>query len=304
MHMILGHVPLHDLHLVFRANIPDQVPDAGSHFPAQRRRPVFRYPNQMQMDLENGVRAPSVIWNPSSLSGARSLKPSPERRGLQPSQTGTVIRGVRLADWDSAERAALEVIATTDREGGNEIFAALLEYQDLVDDSDLLWSALQTIECCAKLAPWLMDHQRLSRMAHHENFSVRSTVASICMEFAEFAPDRVPVDLLMKLSVFDEDWYVEAPANAALKAMVRSIPAVLQIFYRRLHATTGEERAHAAGAIRDIAEKGAYLLDSKRLKEELRQLRELGDTEAAKSVEVAYSKSRKARRRSHVRYGL
>jgi hypothetical protein len=90
--MILGHVPLHDLHLMFRANIPDQVPDAGSHFPAQRRTPVFRYPNQMQMDLENGVRAPSVIRHPSSLSGARSLKPSPERRGLQPSQTGTVMQ--------------------------------------------------------------------------------------------------------------------------------------------------------------------------------------------------------------------
>jgi hypothetical protein len=41
MHMILGHVPLHDLHLVFRANIPDQIPDAGSHFPTQRGRRYF-----------------------------------------------------------------------------------------------------------------------------------------------------------------------------------------------------------------------------------------------------------------------
>jgi hypothetical protein len=216
----------------------------------------------------------------------------------------TVIRGVRLADWDAAEMAALDIIATTDRKGHNEIFSALLEYQDLTEDSDLLWSALQTIECCAKLAPSLLDYERLSRMAYHENFSVRSTIASICMELADFAPDRVPLNLLLKLSVFDEDGYVEAPANAALKAMVRSVPAVLQIFYRRLHAATGEERAHAAGAIRDIAMREAYLLSSNRLKQELQQLQELGDTEAAKLIEFAYSKSRKARRRSHIRYGL
>ena len=52
----------------------------------------------------------------------------------------------------------------------------------------MLWDALQTIECCTKLAPWLMNHEQFSRMARHTNFSVRSTAASICMELAEFAP--------------------------------------------------------------------------------------------------------------------
>jgi TIR domain len=215
-----------------------------------------------------------------------------------------VIRGVRLGDWDSAERAALEIIATTDRKGGNGLFRALLDYQDCGDDSDLLWSALQTIECCAKLTPWLMDHEQLSRMAYHENFSVRSTVASICMEWAEFAPDRVPLDLLIKLSAFDEDWYVEAPANASLKAMVRSCPVVLQIFYKRLRSADEDERVHAAAAIKDIADTEAYVLDAKRVGEELRLLRMLGDKEAAKAVAVALSKCRKAARRPRIRYGL
>lgn len=85
-----------------------------------------------------------------------------------------------------------------------------------------------------------------------------------------------PLDLVLKLSVFDEDWYVEVPANAALKAMVRSFPVALQIFYRRVRSAVEEERAHAAGPIRDIAEREAHLLDPKRLKEELGYLREVG----------------------------
>src|SRR3954471_5470183 len=45
---------------------------------------------RQQMSLKYRVRAPSVFRHPLSLRAARLLKPSPVRRGLQPSQTGTV----------------------------------------------------------------------------------------------------------------------------------------------------------------------------------------------------------------------
>src|SRR3954447_15580797 len=47
---------------------------------------------RQQMSLKYRVRAPSVFRHPLSLRAARLLKPSPVRRGLQPSQTGTVIK--------------------------------------------------------------------------------------------------------------------------------------------------------------------------------------------------------------------
>jgi hypothetical protein len=94
----------------------------------------------------------------------------------------------------------------------------------------------------------------MSRMATHTNFSVRSTAAAICMDLAHSAPDRVPLDLVMKLSVYDEDWYVQAPANASLKAMARVTPEVLRIFLVRLRSSNFEESAHSASAIRDIAD--------------------------------------------------
>ncbi len=93
-------------------------------------------------------------------------------------------------------------------------------------DQELLWKALPTIEACAEFSPFLVSRSVLWEMAQNPDFSVRSSAASICMDLAQFAPDRVPVDLLTRLSVYSEDWYVESPANAALKAMAWHMPAV------------------------------------------------------------------------------
>jgi hypothetical protein len=53
-------------------------------------------------------------------------------------------------------------------------------------------------------------------MASHRNFSVRSSAAFIFLRWAQFAPDRISIDILPKLSAYEEDWYVERPANAAV----------------------------------------------------------------------------------------
>src|SRR5206468_10078386 len=91
MHMILRHVPLHYLHFMLPANVTDQVAHSHGHISRQRRASVLPDPHQMQMNLKYRVRAPSVFRHPLSLPPARLLNPSPVRRGLQPSQTGTVI---------------------------------------------------------------------------------------------------------------------------------------------------------------------------------------------------------------------
>src|SRR3954451_22853762 len=91
MHMILRHMPLHYLYFVLPANVTDQVAHSHCYISRQRRPSVLRDPHQMQMNLKYRVRAPSVFRHPLSLPAARLLKPSPVRRGLQPSQTGTVM---------------------------------------------------------------------------------------------------------------------------------------------------------------------------------------------------------------------
>jgi len=215
-----------------------------------------------------------------------------------------LVAGVRFLDREAAAGAAIEIVKGTDPSGKNELFEALLNYQDYPGDHDLLMRVLSIIESCAELAPSLIDHRVLTRMSKHPEFSVRSSAASICMNFAQFAPDRAPVDILIKLSVHDEDWYVQAPANAALKAMARALPAVLQIFLGRLHSLSAEERAHAARALWEIAEKEPEILDAEDLQRELLRLRTRRDKESARCLEDALSRVNQVTHVSGYKYGI
>jgi nucleoside phosphorylase len=214
-----------------------------------------------------------------------------------------LIKGVVLDDNRSSVAPAIEIVKATDELGHNELLQELLNYLDY-QDQDTLWKALPTIEACAELAPRLFTHAVLSRMTNNSDFSVRSSAASICMDLAQYAPDRVPVDLLIKLSVHNEDWYVETPAIAALKAMVRSMPAVLGIFFARLRSEQAEERTHAAQALAEIAKREPEVLDPDALKKELSRLRFIGDKDATALIARVLPRVRRSRRIDRYKYGL
>jgi hypothetical protein len=230
--------------------------------------------------------------------------PSARRKLVGSPVIDALIADVKLAAWDEAQRVALRVLSMTDSAGRNEVFESLLDYQDCSDEEDRFWGATQTIECCLRLAPWLINHIQLSRLAAHKNFSVRSVAASICMDMAHAAPDRVPIDILQKLSVYDEDWYVETPANSAIKAMAHSFPAVLNVFYERLKSNVAEERSHAAIALHDVALKEPWLLDSKLLKRELVNLRRLGDDQTSNYLKRVLLKLEGVKPKDPYIYGL
>lgn len=249
--------------------------------------------------LAGAVR--DVIARRSAFHSKASEKAPGVRRDLR---LDRLIQNVGLGDWESATHAALEMVRATDFSGHNELLRVLINYIDLHEDDTLLWSALHTIECYAELAPSQFDYATLSRMASHQNFSVRSTVASICMRWAQFAPDRIPVDVLLKLSVYDEDWYVEAPANAALKSMARSVRGILGIFFARLRSQVAEERAHAAHAILEIAKKEAEILDPAMIEAEIKRLRSVSDKLAISSLLKAAALVKKTSYLSGYKYGL
>ena len=90
VHVVSGYVPLPNRDLVLPTDVADQVPYPRRHFPTQRWPPIFRYPYQMQMDLEYGMRAMSVVRHPSSLICGARAEAVASRRGLEPTQTVTV----------------------------------------------------------------------------------------------------------------------------------------------------------------------------------------------------------------------
>jgi hypothetical protein len=218
-------------------------------------------------------------------------------------QVDKLINDVRLGDWPSAERAAIEIVRETDANGRNALFERLLDYQD-TDDEDLLWQALPTIESVARLAPSLIDRRQLSRLASHRDFSVRATAASICHDWALDFPQLVPIDMLLKLAVPDEDWYVEAPALAALKTLVRAIPPVLQIFFSGLRSENPDDRIRAAQALAEIAEQEPELLEADELKKHFTRLKRSGDRDAAKYLKQAFDRLKSAKAVSRYKYGI
>jgi len=215
----------------------------------------------------------------------------------------TLLQPVKLGDWDAAADAALTIIVETTSEGRNPVFEELLRYYNCPVD-DLKWAALQTVECVARLFPDLIHRSVLSYLAAHPDFSVRASAASICMVLANFAPTRVPTDIAIRLSRHDEDWYVQAPANAALKALARSMPDIIRVYFSRLGSIDSREREHSASALTDIAEQEPELIDRKALKDELTLLRKRGDKKCARQIETVLSRTKGTSKRSQFKYGL
>jgi hypothetical protein len=214
-----------------------------------------------------------------------------------------LIRNIGPGDWDKAEAAALKVLEQTDRFGHNELFNLLLNYQDLEANDDLFLGAMQTAEVCVQLAPWLITHETLARLASQQEFSARAAAASICHDLVEIAPDRVPLDILMKLATPHEDWYVMAPATAALKTMAASQPPILGIFLERLRSEDPYLRVHAAEALADISKHDPQILSARRLRPALLHLQQIGDKEAITSIAAALSNAPEEATVSY-RYGI
>lgn len=205
------------------------------------------------------------------------------------SRIDELIRDIGPGDWEAARRAALEILSRTDRSGHNELFESLLSYLGRCH-GDEQFGVLHTIESVAQLAPWLIDRNLIVDMAKNEDFSVRSSAASICFDLAHLAPDRVPTDIVIELARYNEDWYVTTPATAALKLMAQWRPGILQVLYSWLSSQDADEREHAASAIADIADRDPEILGEGHLSETVEHLRAIGDSESANLIAKVVSK--------------
>ncbi len=210
---------------------------------------------------------------------------------------------IKLGDWDASADAAVEVVAKTLSDGANPTYDALLKYYNCPSEN-LKWAATQVIECVLGLCPDLLNKEDIRYLARHSDFSLRASAASICMEISNVDPSRVPLEILIPLSFYNEDWYVQAPANAALKTMMNTMPNIYRIFRARLHSAKADEREHAASNLADVAGNEAWLLDANDLGAQIKRLRASKDQRAAGILAKVLPKVRKAGRRPKYKYGL
>lgn len=215
----------------------------------------------------------------------------------------SLIRGAELGDWDASADAAIQIVTKNTGSGLNPTYDALLRYYNCPLEN-LKWAAIQVVECVARICPDLLRWNDLAYLANHRDFSVRASAASICMELANVDPSRVPLDILIPLSSYNEDWYVQAPANAALKTMMNSMPNIYRIFRIRLRSSNANEREHAASALADVAKKEPWLLDARDLRAQIKWLRASEDQNTAEILEKVLPRVGKASHRPKYKYGL
>lgn len=85
--VILAHVASHDLHVLLAANLADHVPHAVSHQATQQWLAVLRRPDEVQVNLEDGVRTVPVAHEASLCRSSvvvNLLKLSPKGEGFNP----------------------------------------------------------------------------------------------------------------------------------------------------------------------------------------------------------------------------
>jgi TIR domain len=148
---------------------------------------------------DRGVATIAESVNARASRRVVKMKREAHSRMIRDPGVDKIIANIEVGEWKKATAAALQILPDTDAAGINQTFETLLQYQDLPDDDEMFWPSLHTIEECAELAPDLVSRLTLFKMAWHPDFSVRSTAASICLRWAQFAPDRVPVDILLNL---------------------------------------------------------------------------------------------------------
>jgi hypothetical protein len=238
-----------------------------------------------------------------SLNQREAAKPSAETSFRPIPEIESLVNGMELGDWDAAEDKALQVLGRTDAYGHNPIIRDLLSYRD-AGKQETVMNALAIVEMCAAAAPYLIAHSDIFELAAHKDFSVRSSAASMCMELARVAPDRVPIDVLLRLSNYNEDWYVQAPANAALKTLAHRIPAVLRIFLNRLGSEDRDEREHAASQLLSISNEEPEILDPEPLAKALIYLTKRKDKNARDIITRALANLQGVERQSKYKYGL
>jgi len=112
------------------------------------------------------------------------------------------------------------------------------------------------------------------------------------------------LDLLIRLSKYDEDWYVQAPATAALKTMLRAMPSIFRIFLARLRSDAPLEREHSATALVNIAEEEPELLDPNEIISEIRRLKAIGDRDTLKTLRRILPLIQAAKHKAWYKYGL
>lgn len=252
-----------------RANVIDEIQRAGG-------RPHLR--GRSQILTSPGVLLPSSIN--STYDGLDAAKPAIAAEvilqqlaewGVAPCSAGppsppqvtgadaagdmdVLFTDLQPADHEEARRRVYELLR--DRHGARRRRIAHAVHREVMDAGDLARqrTAVSLLDAMSRLDASLVSIEMIEMLATHPGYLPRSCAANLLWNRATVAPLDVPVDMLGRLATpHREDWYVSAPAMAAVKELVLSRRDAYMIFESLGASADPQDRYAVAEALLDVA---------------------------------------------------
>ena len=251
-----------------RPNIIDEYARARSRPKLRQRIQVFKapevklpsnvHPTYERLDVADVSRVPEMILRQLDAWGVLEAqpRPAPTPTPAPPATVAKLIRELELGDYDDATRRAYELLRSESREAARATVEAVrkLFRETNEEDNHETLLASSVLEAINKLDPSLISDELIEELASSHDFSVRSTAAILLWDRAEAAPGDVPLGALGRLALpADEDWYVQAPATAAVKLLLLHRQPARAIFDNLAASDDPVDRFAVAEALLDIA---------------------------------------------------
>jgi hypothetical protein len=150
-------------------------------------------------------------------------------------------------------RRAYDWLLAATPDGQRRLACALHQAVTGGPDEAARLGAAALLEALARLDPALVPAELAASLAASPAYQARACAARLLRDRAVAAPGQVPVALLGRLAVPSaEDWYVWAPALAAVKELALTRPAA-QVVLAALADGPPQDRHAAARALLDLA---------------------------------------------------
>lgn len=186
---------------------------------------------------------------------SREAEPAPAP-STAPATVDDVIQGLGLGEDKKINTRAYTIVVTETRESQRTVVDRIVRFlaANESEDNTLILVAGAVLEAMNRLDPSLVSPDIIEELANSRDFSTRSVAAHILWDRAEVAPDLVPLGLLARLAIpAGEDWYVQAPAMAAVKQLLLKRQSARMIFDDLAGNEDSDNRYAVAAALLDVA---------------------------------------------------
>jgi hypothetical protein len=221
-----------------RQNIPDEVGRARPDPRLSEHMIIVKAPNVRlwsninptydRLDVNDVGPAIAVIveqlrtWEllPAQHRQQKVVTPAPSS-AADPSSVAALMSGLGLGEHEEAQRRLYALLGQLPASQHAAVVTELVGVAKETSDHTQELVACSLLEAIDRLDPTLVGIALVEDLASSDDFSLRSCAAMLLWQKAEIGPHQVPLPLLGRLArPATEDWYVQAPAMAAVKQLM------------------------------------------------------------------------------------